>query len=286
MWKYVAFVLLIVFSVPAVLGDDGPNNDTSSTTDGTFEIENNTTMTAAVTTGAPPTTPTESPATTTTTVVTVVPTTEATTVPPPPSTTALPPPDIGKYSVVEKDNVNETCLRIEMALRVSIHDVEASYIYNFPVNASTEGSNCNASANTEILMLSAKDPDQKLTFVFFKEDKKNYVQNLTLSYSAQGGEKTVGASGHYFSAAEGNSYLCHSDVTVKMENVTLTFSSLHVQAFGANSFGRAEECDADDKVGDIVPIAVGCALGALVIIVLIAYLVGRRRSHQKGYQSV
>lgn len=47
-----------------------------------------------------------------------------------------------------------------------------------------------------------------------------------------------------------------------------------------------EECDADEKVSDIVPIAVGVALASLIIVVLIAYLVGRRRSRQKGYQSV
>ena len=37
---------------------------------------------------------------------------------------------------------------------------------------------------------------------------------------------------------------------------------------------------------DIVPIAVGVALAVLVIVVLIAYMVGRRRNRQNGYQSV
>jgi hypothetical protein len=35
----------------------------------------------------------------------------------------------------------------------------------------------------------------------------------------------------------------------------------------------------------VVPIAVGAALAALVVVVLILYLIGRRK-HQKGYQSV
>ncbi|GIX75526.1 hypothetical protein CEXT_330101 [Caerostris extrusa] len=52
------------------------------------------------------------------------------------------------------------------------------------------------------------------------------------------------------------------------------------------TLGTAEECEADNKVNDIVPIAVGIALLALVVVVLIAYFVGRRRSRQKGYQSV
>ncbi|KAH8009904.1 hypothetical protein HPB51_021702 [Rhipicephalus microplus] len=47
----------------------------------------------------------------------------------------------------------------------------------------------------------------------------------------------------------------------------------------------AVECSAGD-ISNIVPIAVGSALAALVIIVLIAYLIGRSKSRQKGYQSV
>jgi len=39
-------------------------------------------------------------------------------------------------------------------------------------------------------------------------------------------------------------------------------------------------------VTDVVPIAVGASLAGLVVIVLIAYLLGRRRSRARGYQSV
>lgn len=40
------------------------------------------------------------------------------------------------------------------------------------------------------------------------------------------------------------------------------------------------------RLTDIVPIAVGCALIALVVVVLIAYLVGRRRAQSRGYISM
>lgn len=46
----------------------------------------------------------------------------------------------------------------------------------------------------------------------------------------------------------------------------------------------AKDCSFDTP--DIVPITVGCALAALVIVVLIAYLVGRRRSQSRGYLSM
>jgi len=44
--------------------------------------------------------------------------------------------------------------------------------------------------------------------------------------------------------------------------------------------------DCDYKPNDIIPIAVGVALAALVIAVLVAYVVGRNRQRQRGYQSV
>lgn len=49
-------------------------------------------------------------------------------------------------------------------------------------------------------------------------------------------------------------------------------------------FILAVHCTADNT-SDVVPIAVGCALAGLVVIVLIAYLVGRRR-RSAAYQSV
>ena len=44
-------------------------------------------------------------------------------------------------------------------------------------------------------------------------------------------------------------------------------------------------CEEDKAANNVVPIAVGAALAILVIIVLVLYLIGRRK-HQKGYQTV
>lgn len=52
-----------------------------------------------------------------------------------------------------------------------------------------------------------------------------------------------------------------------------------------NSFFTAEDC-APHETPDVVPIAVGCALVVLIIIVLVAYLIGRRRNQARGYLSM
>ena len=58
--------------------------------------------------------------------------------------------------------------------------------------------------------------------------------------------------------------------------------------FYVTLFDLAKSCPNGSDSGSgnsIVPIAVGCALAGLIVIVLIAYLIGRRKSN-KGYQQV
>jgi len=98
------------------------------------------------------------------------------------------------------------------------------------------------------------------------------------------------------SVSVNHSYSCISQQTAEAtvdgdkSNITVTaeMDGMHIQAFNkiANEpdFVDATHCTADET-SDIVPIAVGCALAGLVVIVLIAYLVGRRR-RSAAYQSV
>lgn len=47
----------------------------------------------------------------------------------------------------------------------------------------------------------------------------------------------------------------------------------------------AEDCQADGTDSYIVPIAVGIALLVLILIVVLAYFIGRKRNMAAGYQS-
>lgn len=98
-----------------------------------------------------------------------------------------------------------------------------------------------------------------------------------------------------FSTPEKHSYHCNRaqylNLTETVSNKTiayLTVSHVQLEAFNhrkEDTFSTAKDCDAPDTP-DIVPIAVGCALAALVVVVLIAYLVGRRRNQINGYLSM
>lgn len=95
------------------------------------------------------------------------------------------------------------------------------------------------------------------------------------------------------------SFNCHShltavNVTGKLGDneydlpLSSELTSIQIQAYneipGEKDFVDSIHCTADNT-SDVVPIAVGCALAGLVVIVLIAYLVGRRR-RSAAYQSV
>lgn len=101
------------------------------------------------------------------------------------------------------------------------------------------------------------------------------------------------------SIAVNHSFNCHSYLsaanvtgTIGGEEYKLPLSStlegIQFQAYNQvpnePDFVTSVHCLAD-HTSDVVPIAVGCALAALVVIVLIAYLVGRRR-RSAAYQSV
>lgn len=90
------------------------------------------------------------------------------------------------------------------------------------------------------------------------------------------------------------SYHCNRIETIGFNStkdskvVNATISHVQFEAFHKQNnqqFSTARDCEAIDTP-DIVPIAVGCALAGLVVVVLIAYLVGRRRAQARGYLSM
>jgi len=75
----------------------------------------------------------------------------------------------------------------------------------------------------------------------------------------------------------------------KLPNVTFTATDVMLNAFrpdGVDPDQFQASLDCSYRPSDVVPIIVGCALAGTVVLVLVAYLVGRRRNRAAGYQSV
>jgi len=92
-----------------------------------------------------------------------------------------------------------------------------------------------------------------------------------------------------FSTPLGRYYKCSvtSEVDLQQNDVRVVFSEMKFQAFKPDHefTGTELEC-VSDYHSDVVIIAIGCALALLVVVVLVAYLIARKRSRQRGYQSV
>jgi lysosomal-associated membrane protein 1/2 len=88
-------------------------------------------------------------------------------------------------------------------------------------------------------------------------------------------------------SANSKKYTCRGEVaTDLMHDAKVVFKQIEVQVGSAEHNVDVTSCPADEDVNDMIPIAVGAALLALVAIVLVAYFVGRRRSRRLAYQSV
>jgi len=70
----------------------------------------------------------------------------------------------------------------------------------------------------------------------------------------------------------------------------MTFSDLTFDAFRSTNatstgFQEASPCPVD-KPNDLIPIIVGCVLAAMVVVVLVAYLIGRRYRSNTPYEEM
>jgi lysosomal-associated membrane protein 1/2 len=120
------------------------------------------------------------------------------------------------------------------------------------------------------------------TFVNASDDGKPHVSETNFT-------KWAATVGHSYTCKDSDVWSLNVDEFKNfVPELSITLSNIQVQAFMSADavkpeFGTAEDCS---YTSDIVPIAVGCALALLVVIVLIAYVIGRRRNRARGYESM
>jgi len=268
-----------------------------------------TTTTTPVTTSSTTTTTTTTPAPTTTTPWTTT-TAPHTTAPPVPTTTEapfVPATSQGNWSI--PDGNHSECLHVLATIKLNVvynatinNKTETkTAVIEVPANASTKGSFCNKD-NVSAIFLSWNDTNtigfsmERLNgsgyvskeFLFhYKIDNDTFPfandvnQTVQLHVHEPESILKVNSDAGYECASEDQFHFANSTSTVVLKD-------FKVHAFiepGHHAFDKVETCDTD-KVSDIVPIAVGIALGILVILVLVAYVVNKRCSRQQGYQSV
>lgn len=224
---------------------------------------------------------------------TAPPTTASTTTTAAPSPTPPGTPERGSYAVL-KGNDTE-CLLAQMGLQLNVTYVSRSQnktvqeLVNVAPNLTVTSGSCEASSATLIL---TQERITTLNFTFTLNTTSNKYHLSAISLFANWSDMTVpvsvsNTSLNYLRSTLGRSYMCNTEQTLAVVPAfSLNTFRLQVQPFNVttNQFATAEECQMDqDQM--LIPIIVGAALAGLVLIVLIAYLIGRKRSHA-GYQTI
>ncbi|KAI0240290.1 Lysosome-associated membrane glycoprotein 1 [Lamellibrachia satsuma] len=291
-------------------------------TDTTTTTKPKTTTTKPTTTTTKPTTTTTKPTTTTTKPMTTTskPKTTSTTAKPvsttakPVSTTAKPAPKepaVGNWTVRDE---KQACVLFTAGIRFTFQYVNSmgknvTTQIDLPSNNKTSPpSGCGSTETLAIDFLN----NWQLRVDFNKTSTKTpqfYINSIQLTFpvdekyfpganaSLIGQNVTLSVSKSLYKNDVNTSYQCNAEkkvtgfgstlprelTLVSLETVQLKFEAFRVT--NTTDFSASNPCPEDVAISNIVPIAVGAALAGLVVIVLIAYLIGRRRT-KRGYESV
>ncbi|XP_042348422.1 lysosome-associated membrane glycoprotein 1a [Plectropomus leopardus] len=224
---------------------------------------------------------------------TAPPTTAGTTTTAPPAPTPPGAPERGHYTVMNSNGTE--CLLAQMGLQLNISYFSVSQnktvqeLVNLTPNLTASSGSCEASSASLVL---TQERSTTLTFIFTlnSTSHKYHLSGITLLANLSDATDPIRASNtslDYLRSTLGRSYMCNAEQTlVVVPTFSLNTFKLQVQPFAVTTsqFATAEECQMDqDQM--LIPIIVGAALAGLVLIVLIAYLIGRKRSHA-GYQTI
>ncbi|XP_074771742.1 lysosome-associated membrane glycoprotein 2 isoform X4 [Athene noctua] len=218
-------------------------------------------------------------------------TTASTTTLSPAPTTAPKPvenPDTGNYSL---KSGNKTCLLATVGLQLNVSQDKPLLINVNPKTTSADGTCGNTTATLKL-----NDGNSTLiSFTFVKNSsasiQKFYLKevNVTLLNRLNGSVISNADNSNFskWDAFLGSSYMCRKEQTLDInENLQLHTFNLWIQPFlvKANKFSTAQECSLDDD-SILIPIVVGAALAGLIAIIVVAYIIGRRKSYA-GYQTL
>ncbi|XP_008947049.1 PREDICTED: lysosome-associated membrane glycoprotein 2 [Merops nubicus] len=223
---------------------------------------------------------------------TVANTTTASTTTSAPAPTTLPKPvnpDTGNYSLRSGNN---SCFLAIVGLQLNVTQDKPRLININPRTTTVDGTCGNTRAT-----LKFNDGNSTLIgFTFVVKNTSSAAQkyylkevNVTLLNHLNGSVISSAVNNNFskWEAFVGSSYMCRSEQTLEInEEFQIHTFNLWIQPFLVleNKFSAAQECSLD---GDdiLIPIVVGAALAVLIAIIVVAYIIGRRKSYA-GYQTL
>ncbi|XP_040005033.1 lysosome-associated membrane glycoprotein 1b [Xiphias gladius] len=203
-------------------------------------------------------------------------------------------PERGNYVVTNSNGT--ACLLASMGLQLNITFISLSQmktvqeVVNLQPNMTKSSGSCESDSASLRLTTDAEKTNVTFTFTLNTTANKYHLSEVLLSAAWPDMKDAFSAHNNsldYLRGTLGYSYMCREEQTLNVaQNLSINTFQVQVQPFGltGNQFGAAEECQLDED-DMLIPIVVGAALAGLVLIVLLAYLIGRKRSHA-GYQTI
>uniref|UniRef100_A0A8D3C6F1 Lysosome-associated membrane glycoprotein 1 n=1 Tax=Scophthalmus maximus TaxID=52904 RepID=A0A8D3C6F1_SCOMX len=203
-------------------------------------------------------------------------------------------PDKGNYVVTGRNGTD--CLLASMGLQLNITYTSLSQnktvqdVVNIQPNMTKSSGSCFTDSASLRLTTDAQKTNLTFSFTLNTTSNKYHLSEVLLSAAWPDMKDAVFAKNtslDYLRGTLGFSYMCREKQTLDVvPYLSINIFQVQVQPFGVteSQFGAAEECQLDED-DMLIPIIVGAALAGLVLIVLLAYLIGRKRSHA-GYQTI
>uniref|UniRef100_A0A8C5PVF2 Lysosomal associated membrane protein 2 n=1 Tax=Leptobrachium leishanense TaxID=445787 RepID=A0A8C5PVF2_9ANUR len=195
-------------------------------------------------------------------------------------------PSIGNYSA---SNSTGKCLLASMGLQVNVSLTVEGKNVSILFNINPDTTNSSGRCGNETATLSINDTKIRMDFDFEMKKNNFHLDKLAITLDTDSGRLyRIIQNLTLWEASLESSYLCRKEQTISVsEDLQVNTFDVRVQPFGVHNetYGTAEECFADANLNFLIPIAVGVVLLLLIVLVLISYLIGRRKS-RTGYQSV
>ncbi|XP_029463710.1 lysosome-associated membrane glycoprotein 2 isoform X5 [Rhinatrema bivittatum] len=205
------------------------------------------------------------------------------------SPTTAPRPDkpiAGNYSI---SNGSKVCLLATMGLQLNVSQARSETTW-VVINIDPSNTNGTGSCDNDTASLRLNSNNTFLSFLFAVKNNHFYLKEVEISLLGFiNGSAFNESNGNlsYWETSLGSSYMCHSEQRLQVtEHFLLNTFDLRVQPFHVENgnYSTAQQCSLDDDT-ILIPIIVGAALAVLIIIIMLAYIIGRRKSYA-GYQTL
>ncbi|XP_004834984.1 lysosome-associated membrane glycoprotein 3 isoform X2 [Heterocephalus glaber] len=205
-----------------------------------------------------------------------------------PGATLVPQPSSAKTGTYQVLNGSRLCIKAEMGIELIVQETKSVFspqrYFNIDPNTTKASGNCGFRKSNLLLSF----PGGSVNLTFTKEENSYYISEVGAYLTVSNPEKAfqgLKTGMVMFETVVGHSFKCVSKQSTQLSaQLQLKTMNVQLQAFDfeGDHFGNATECFSDRNRRE-TPVAVGLSVTGLLVILLMACLVARKRPG-RGYE--